>query len=85
MQYRETGLPQAAPVLLCKNVMNRYRYKMKNRLLPIALIYSILIFISCERNPVMQQRENAITMKGNPLTLLGTLVEVGQPHRILRL
>ncbi len=27
----------------------------------------------------MQQRDNAITMKGNPLTLLGTPVEVGQP------
>jgi len=26
----------------------------------------------------MQERENAITMKGNPLTLLGTPVEVGQ-------
>jgi thiol peroxidase len=26
----------------------------------------------------MQERENAITMKGNPLTLLGTPVQVGQ-------
>ena len=51
---------------------------MRKRLLLIGLICGILMQSSCERKPTMQERENAITMKGNPLTLLGTPVQVGQ-------
>lgn len=40
-----------------------------------------IIFVTltgCERSLIMQERNNIITMKGNPLTLTGTEVKVGQ-------
>lgn len=45
----------------------------------VGFVYVILMQSGCERTPTMQEQENAITMKGNPLTLLGAPVQVGQP------
>jgi thioredoxin-dependent peroxiredoxin len=41
----------------------------------------LVIFVTltgCERTTIMQERKGIITMKGNPLTLTGTEVKVGQ-------
>lgn len=47
------------------------------------MVFAILsiIFVTltgCERSMIMQERAGLITMKGNPLTLLGQEVKVGQ-------
>jgi thiol peroxidase len=50
---------------------------MKKAILIIAIVLCILI-TSCERNLHME-RANAITFKGDPLTLVGNEVQLGRP------
>ena len=51
--------------------------KIRKHLLIIAFICGNLILTGCERTLYME-RENAITFKGNPLTLVGDPISVGQ-------
>lgn len=52
--------------------------KIRKHILIIALISGNLILTGCERS-LQMERENAITFKGNPLTLVGAPISVGQP------
>lgn len=53
--------------------------KVKNNLAILILLSMLIpVLTGCERSNRMQERAGVITMKGNPLTLLGPEVKVGQ-------